>query len=99
MLFRLSSIAQTLIVFGGVGGVLLAPPANGQMMLLPLTPAAARALPALGLRDGRDLIATGPLPGSLLVEGQRPSFAAFLFRHATLVLASPPGGCLAGAPA
>jgi hypothetical protein len=78
-----------------LGGLLLSPPTQGPMMLVPMTAAAARALPALALRGDTRLIATGPLPGSLLVYGRRADLALPMIRHATLTLGSPAAGCTA----
>jgi len=86
-------IAIAAIAFGWL---LLAPPARGQMLLVPLTHAAGQHLPGLAIRGDTRLIAPGPLPGSLVVEGRRADLASLL-RHATLVLAAPPGGCRSGA--
>jgi hypothetical protein len=89
----LSFVAQATIALPLVGGLLLAPPAEGSMMLVPLTPAAAQALPSLALTGETKLVSSGPLPGSLLVYGRRADLAGRLLAHATLTLASPPGGC------
>lgn len=71
---------------------LLAPPTRGMKMLVPLTPDAARALPALAVANDNMLMAIGPLPGSLLVYSEHPDTTNFLtFR--ILTIASPPAGC------
>jgi hypothetical protein len=88
-----SLIAQVAIALPLVGGLLLAPPAEGPMMLVPLTPGAARALPALAFDGDAKLISTGPLPGSLVVYAHRATLAGRLLRHATLTLSSPLTGC------
>ena len=90
---------QGLLVVGLCGWLLLAPPAQGMMMLVPLSPAAARALPALALHDGTRLVATGPLPGSLLVYARRAGLVGRLLAHGVVPVASPPGGCIAGVAA
>ena len=87
---------QIAIAAVALGWLLLAPPARGQMLLVPLTRVASERLPALAIRGDTRLIATGPLPGSIVVEGHRADLSALL-RHATLVLAAPPGGCRSGA--
>ncbi|WBO23417.1 hypothetical protein [Sphingomonas abietis] len=84
---------QAVIACTAMGWLLLAPPAQGQMTLVPLTASAALTLPATVLHGDIRLIGTGPLPGSLLVEGRRADFSGYLLHHATLVLATPPGGC------
>lgn len=81
-----------------LGALLLAPPAQGQMLLVPLTQAASERLPGLAIRSDTRLIAAGRLSGSLVVEGRRADLAS-LFRQGTLVLAAPPGGCRSGAAA
>ena len=89
---------QVAVAGAALGGLLMAPPTQGQMLLVPLTQAASERLPALAVHGDTRLIAAGPLPGSLVVEGRRADLAS-LFRHATLVLAVPPGGCRSGATA
>ncbi|PXA82778.1 hypothetical protein DMC47_45300 [Nostoc sp. 3335mG] len=81
-----------------LGWLLLAPPAQGQMLLVPLTHAAGAHLPGLAIQGNTRLIAAGPLPGSLVVEGRRADLAPLL-RHSTLVLGVPLGGCRPGATA
>ncbi|MBA2934077.1 hypothetical protein HZF05_08185 [Sphingomonas sp. CGMCC 1.13654] len=68
------------------------------MLLVPLTPTASAQLPRLAFHGETRLIAAGPLPGSLVVEGRRSDLAGLL-RHSTLILAVPPGGCRSGAAA
>jgi hypothetical protein len=89
---------QIVIAAIALGWLLLAPPARGQILLVPLTHVAATHLPALALRGDTRLIAAGPFPGSLVVEGRRADLTR-LFRDSTLVLAVPPGGCRPGASA
>ncbi|WP_454884826.1 hypothetical protein [Sphingomonas oryzagri] len=89
---------QVAIATVALGWLLLAPPARGQMLLVPLTGSASQSLPARALHGETRLIGAGPTPGSLVVEGRRDDLTA-LYRHATLVLAVPPGGCRAGASA
>jgi hypothetical protein len=95
-----ASLMAVQIVIGAValGWLLLAPPARGQMLLVPLTHTASEHLPSLALRGKTRLIAAGPLPGSLVVEGRRIDLVS-LWRHSTLVFAVPPGGCRSGASA
>jgi hypothetical protein len=89
---------QVAVAAIALGWLLLAPPAQGQMLLVPLTHAASERLPSLAIQGNTRLIATGPLPGSLVVEGRRSELTR-LFRYSTLVVAVPPGGCRAGATA
>jgi hypothetical protein len=87
---------QVAIAATALGWLLLAPPAQGQIILVPLTTDAARALPAVAIHGDIRLIGSGPIPGSLLVEGRSADFSGFLIHHATLALATPFGGCGAG---
>lgn len=87
---------QAAIAVTALSWLLLAPPAQGQIILVPLTTGAARTLPAVAIHGDTRLIGIGPLPGSLLVEGRSADFSGFLFHHATLALATPFGGCGAG---
>jgi hypothetical protein len=97
---RVSAVAaQAMLVLGLGGWLLLAPPSEGMMMLVPLSPAAARALPSLALRDDTRLVAAGSIPGSLLVYGRRDALAGRLLAHGVVTMASPPGGCGARAAA
>ncbi len=80
-----------LLLVAGAGLLIIAPPSNGAMMLVPLGPQAANALPLLALVGDVRLLARGPLPGSLLVYGSRR--ARTLLRHGIVTLASPPSLC------
>jgi hypothetical protein len=87
---------QVAIAATTLGWLLLAPPVRGQIILVPLTAGAARTLPATAIHGDTRLIGTGPLPGSLLVEGRSADFSGFLLHHATLALGTSFGGCGAG---
>jgi hypothetical protein len=86
---------QSAIAAVALGWLLVAPPARGTMLLVPLTSKASADLPAFAIRGETRLIAAGPLPGSLVVDGRRADLAR-LFLHATLVLAATPAGCSPG---
>jgi hypothetical protein len=68
---------------------LIAPPARGVMLLVPLTHTASAALPRLVFRGDTRLIGQGAIPGSLVVYGRRSDLALPLLTHAVLSLASP----------
>lgn len=76
--------------------LLVVPPAQGRMMLVPLDGRASAALPALALHGETRLVATGPIPGSLIVYGRRDDLAARLLAHGILTVATPLGGCAPG---
>lgn len=84
-------LLMQLLLVAGAGLLIAAPPASGAMMLVPLGPQAANALPLLALVGDVRLLARGPLPGSLLVYGSRR--ARTLLRHGIVTLASPPALC------
>jgi hypothetical protein len=86
---------QLAVAIMALGWLLLAPPASGQMLLVPLTEAARLHLAARAIQGETRLVGSGPLRGSLVVEGRRAEMT-HLLTGATLVLAVPPGGCRAG---
>ena len=93
------ALLQGVVAVAALGILLLAPPRDGQMTLLPLNPAAAHELPTLALSADTRLIGRGPYDGALVVTGHRPDFLSYLFDHSVLVLGVPDAGCLGGAPA
>jgi hypothetical protein len=70
--------------------VAFAPPAQGRMLLVPLTGAPVSVATVNSLR-ATPLLA-GPLPGSLVVEGDRGRLSA-LWSQGVLVLAAPAAIC------
>lgn len=70
-----------------------APPARGMLLVVPLGGSAIEALTA-----GGRFVASGPLPGSLIVHGDRATLVPHLLRHGAIVLAGAAPGC-AGARA
>lgn len=91
-LSRAAPALQLAVVLGSA--LLLAgPPAEGAMLLVPTTSGAARALVALAVdRDAR-LVGSGPLPGSMVVAGERVRLLRPMLRAGVLVFAAPPAGC------
>jgi hypothetical protein len=81
------------ILTAGLLAVGLAPPANGQVLLIPLTTSAATELPALALRDGTQLIGRGRLPGSLVVRGERNRLGWPMLMDGVVPIASARPGC------
>lgn len=86
-------VAQLAFVVAGLLAVGLAPPADGQMLLIPLTAAAAARLPALALQDGTQLIARGRITGSLVVRGRRDRLGWPMLRDGIVAIASTRPGC------
>lgn len=64
----------------GLVALALVPPARGRMVLVPLWPGGAVRLAAAAVERGARLVATGPVAGSLVVEGERARLAPLLAR-------------------
>jgi len=73
--------------------VVLAPPASGETLLIPFTPAAANRLPRLATSDGSVLVARGPIAGSLIVRGSGLRAARHLIALGVLPIAASAIGC------
>ena len=82
----------------GLAVLVFLPPAQGRMLLVPLTPTAAHRLVGFALDRDALLVASGPVPGSLVVEGRRRDLLGSGLARRILVLASARNGCGAGAP-
>lgn len=67
--------AQLSLVVGGGGTLLLAPPAEGAMLMIPLNQDARHGLAGRALAHGGRLIAQGSVPGSFVVHGERARLA------------------------
>ncbi|PZU11947.1 MAG: hypothetical protein DI605_00185 [Sphingomonas sp.] len=76
-----------------VGGLVAAPPANGRMMLVPLSESAAQGMAAAAIDKGASLIGQGPLPGSIVVDGNRDALFRTLLNRGVALLAAPVTGC------
>lgn len=66
-----------------------APPAQGRMLLVPLTAAAADSAAASARASGALLLGRGPLPGSLVVMGVRDDFGALPLAGGILIMSAP----------
>ena len=89
-------VAQFCLAAGTVGWLLVAPPALGAMMLVPLTPGAARTLLETSLDGGNRLLGQGPLPGSIILYGRRSPLAWRMLARGVLTVASDSRGCSIG---
>ena len=85
--------AQVAVVAIAVGGLLLAPPANGPMAFYALSDQARIELPKVMFDDDRRLVARTTVAGGYVLQGARPSFFSLLFGHGILVLAAPAEVC------
>ena len=88
---------QILLLLAGVGGLVLMPPARGQMLIVPLASSDSGLPVRIAVARGAALVARGPLPGSVLVDGDLGRLRAGFPWGTVLIVAAPPGGC--GAPA
>ena len=84
---------QIVIVAVTLAVLVFAPPAKGQMMLVPLTGAAARNVTDIALQNTNRLVSTGTIDGSLIILGHRPAILHSLLDRGVLVLAVPNSGC------
>lgn len=87
------AVCQVVIVLTAVGALLLAPPANGQIALYPLTSAARSELPKIATDADRRLLARTRVGDGLVIKGSRPSFGELLLNHGILALAVPDSAC------
>lgn len=74
-------------------GLALWPPATGEMMLVPLDGEDVGAVATLAVAGGATLLGNGPLPGSLVVIGDRATIAAVPKAWPMLIVAAPPAAC------
>lgn len=88
-----ASLALQLGVVLGSALCLAGPPARGAMLLVPTTGEAARALVPLAVDQDAALVGSGPLPGSMVVAGERVRLLRPMLRAGVLVFAAPPAGC------
>jgi len=88
-----AQIAGALLVFLCVA---LAPPAEGNILLIPVTRQPEAQLVALALAQGASLVQRGPVPSSVIVYGKRDSLFVPLARAGVLMVAGGAVGCRAG---
>jgi len=86
-------LIQLLAIAGAVGTMAAAPPAYGRMMLVPISPGAARGMVAMAIDRGAALVGPGPWPGSLVIEGRRAALSPALLRYGIALVAAPATGC------
>lgn len=69
------------------------PPREGAMLIVPLIPARQAEVIDWIARADAGLIGTGPVPGSLIVIGNRAAIVRETWRHGAITLAARPQTC------
>lgn len=87
------TLIQTGAVIAAMVGFAFAPPARGRMLLVPLSPGSAAALPAAAVNGGARLLGVGPIAGSLVVVGQRARLNGVSLADGVIILSAPPLLC------
>jgi hypothetical protein len=85
--------AQALVALGGLVALRLQPPAQGEMLLVPLGDQAQSELVTFAHARGFSMIAAGDWPGSMVVRGERDRLGWALRDEGLLVIASEFKGC------
>jgi hypothetical protein len=86
-------IAQLLLALLAIPLLYAAPPAQGRILLIPVTGAAGQTLLPAAIANGARLVAAGPWKGSMLVEGQGRALVLPMLAMGVLPLAARVGGC------
>lgn len=84
---------QALFVVVGLAVLALAPARTGTFLLVPMTAGARAELAAIAVSRGAALVARGPLPGSLVIAGDRDRLFGPLFTAHIMLVAAPMAGC------
>lgn len=85
-------LLQVALVGVGLTASIVAPPANGVMMLVPVTASTGSALNMAMDHDAR-FLGAGPIPGSLIVEGRRDALWPAMLASGTMLLAARADWC------
>lgn len=88
--------AQCALILAALAGFALRPPPVGRMLILPLPGVEDGAAVRLATRGGAALIGTGPLPGSVVVEGDQARLGDAVLAAGLVMLAAPRAGCGTG---
>jgi hypothetical protein len=90
-------VLQLLAASAILAAIAFFPPPRGTMILVPLWPGAEQGMTARAVDAGAVLVDRGPLPGSLVISGDRAAIAPGMLAHGVLILTGPKAGC--GVPA
>lgn len=88
-----AQIAGALAIFVFIA---LAPPAQGTILLVPVTGRSEGQILSLALSRGASLVQRGPLPSSVIVYGRREELLGPLTRAGVLMLSGGAVGCRPG---
>lgn len=77
----------------GLVGLAFVPPQQGQMLLVPVTAAAAAQTPRTATANDTRIVGRGPFPGSLVVDARRASLLAATWGSAILIVVALGVGC------
>ena len=91
LLSRMLIPAQIATATFGLVALTMWPPASGSMLLVPLDQDGGAAVQG-ALAGGAALLGAGPIPGSLVVVGDRARIAPQVAWN-IVILAAPPAGC------
>lgn len=84
---------QAALALAGLMTVAMWPPRAGDLLLVPLFDRDANAAVRIALAGGAALVGPGPLPGSIVVSGNRSRIARQMSGWGTVLMAAPPAGC------
>lgn len=84
---------QSLLALAGLAALFAQPPAEGDMLVVPLASRTAGEVADFVSERGFRIVAAGDWPGSLVVRGERARLGWALRDQGLLVLASGPQGC------
>ncbi|MBN2971429.1 hypothetical protein JW805_05280 [Roseomonas aeriglobus] len=87
-----AALCQLLVVTAVLIVVALSPPKRGAMLMVPLSGQIAGVID-VAMTGNAGLLAQGPLPGSMIVIGDRSALRASALSHGILLLSAPRALC------
>lgn len=88
-----SPLGLQLILLASVAGLGLVPPAEGVMLVLPITTADPATTLDWARPAGAFMVAPGPYRGAFVIVGNRTAIISAALRHGALVIAARVPGC------
>ncbi len=86
---KLALYAQVAMVVVAIAALMLAPPREGPMLVIPLGDAAVAQTMAWALPEGATFLGLGPLPGSILVYARRDMLTSSAWQNSSLLIKAP----------